>query len=608
MAMGDLTRLVNFGGARASTAPLSSWRGSHTGRLVAVIYRQRDDAQTPPLNLSPYLTGVQTAKSVDGAPGTFSATLKPDAGIALDVPDHVDWHAEIENGDWFRVLYDDGRSTWDVMIGTVDTVSVRLQSVQGADDPTWTLTGRDLTKCLVESQTLNLPHIGLATTLGIGSLLSALNFLSRINARTPGQVARALFRYFMGAAPRPTRGTFFRVPLNFPATFTAGPAPPVGRRQLSDVVDVDGYVVDDLPGVTAAFGSLTSIPAQGSQVWDTIRSYANTTLNECFIDLRPRPTVTMRVRLASTRSPLAYAVPKSGTRAGGVVPALIVRERPFNTVPGTAPHRTTEAENSPFQQLPTTTIDTRDVVSLNLSAGQERFNYFLVDAGGANLQQAVTFALGSQFGGGPVGPKGMFDGVPAIDLESVQRHGLRRMETTSTYINAVGDQIDVYRFWSRILRDWHMLAHTYLSGTITLAFGAPGIRAGERLILRGFGGHKDHKPPLQFYVEGVQHQMRVTSQGVPVCSTTLTVTRGTRDPDEIRNYAASFAVGAGSPLAEPGRTALANNAEAQAQAQSQASAATEGGASVGAGPAPAPEDVTGTGPDGQPVTVPPVVE
>lgn len=601
MAMGDLTRLVNFGGARASTAPLSSWRGSHTGRLVAAIYRQRDGAQTPPLNLSPYLTGVQTAKTVDGNPGTFSATLKPDAGATSEAADHVDWHAEIENGDWFRVLYDDGRSTWDVMVGTVDTVSARLQSVQGADDPTWTITGRDLTKCLVESQTLNLPHIGLTTTLGIGSLLSALNFLSRINARTPGQVTRALFNYFMGADPRPDRGTFFRVPLNFPATFTAGAAPPLGRRQLSDVVDVDGYVVDDLPGVTAAFGSLTSIPAQGSQVWDTIRSYANTTLNECFIDLRPRPTVT-------TRSPLAYAVPKSGTGAGGVVPALIVRERPFNTVPGTAPHRVTAAQNSPFQQLPTTTIDTRDVVSLNLSAGQERFNYFLVDAGGANLQQAVTFALGSQFGGGPVGPKGMFDGVPAIDLESVQRHGLRRMETTSIYVNAVGDQIDVYRLWSRILRDWHMLAHTYLSGTLTLAFGAPGIRAGERLILRGFGDHHGHKPPVQFYVEGVTHQMRVTAQGVPVCSTTLTVTRGTRNPDEIQTYAASFAAGSGSAIAAPGQSALANNQDAQAQAQANAAAASAGGADQGFGPAPAPEDVTGTGPDGAPVAVPPVVE
>lgn len=597
MAMGDLSRLVNFGGARTSTAPTGTWRGSHSGRLVAVIYRQRDGARTPPLVLTPYSTALTTQKGIDGSPGTFTVTLKADSGEGSSAPDHVHWHDEIENGDWFRVLFDDGRATWDVMLGSVDTVTERVQSVAGADNATWTVTGRDLTKCLVESPTLNLPHIGLVTNLGIGSLLSALNYLAQFNQRSPGELTRGLFRFFMGADPRPTRGTFWRVPLNLPLSFTGGPGVPLDRRQFVDVVDHDGYVARDLPGVTAAFGTLMSAPAEGSQVWDTIQSYANPVLNECFIDMRPRPTV-------SPGSPLAYAVPKSATGAGGVVPALVVRERPFNTVPGTAPHRATTADNSPFQRLPTTTIDLRDVVSLDLTAGHERFNYFLVDAGGANLSQAVTFALGSQFGGGPVAPKGMFDGVPAIDLESVQRHGLRRMETTSVYVNAVGDQIDVYRMWSRIIRDWYMLAHRYLSGIIVLAFGAPGIRVGERIVLTN---SKDSRPPLQLYVEGVQHQMRVTQQGVSVCSTVITVTRGTRDPDEIQEHAASFAVGSGSPIAAPGAVAVGNNAAAQASAASIASAATDGGAARGAGVSPPTAPVQGVGPDGHPVTVPPVV-
>lgn len=598
MAMGDLSRLVSFGGARTSTAPVGTWRGSHSGRLLAFVYRQRDGAKAKPLDLSPYTTSMGTQKGIDGSPGNFTVTLKSDSGATSEAPDHVDWHEQIENGDWCRIVYDDGRATWDVMLGIVDSLTARVQSKAGVDDATWTIAGRDLTKCLVDSPTLNLPHVGLVTNLGIGSLLSALNYLSRFNQRTPGQLVQGLFRFFMGADPRPERGTFWRVPLNLPLTFTGGAGVPLDRRQVSDVVDVTGYVVQDLPGVTAAFGSLMSAPSEGSQVWDTLRSYANPVLNECFIDLRPRPTV-------NVSSPLAYAVPKAGGGAGGVVPALVVRERPFNTVPGTAPHRVGEAANSPFQRLPTTTVDTRDVVALDLTAGHERFNYFLVDAGGANLAQAVTFALGSQFGGGPVGPEGMFDGVPAIDLESVQRYGLQRMETTSVYVNAVGDQIDVYRLWSRILRDWYMLAHRYLSGTITLAFGAPGIRVGERLLLTD---PKSSKPPLQLYVEGVQHSMRVSGQGVPVCSTTLTVTRGTRDPDEIQDYAASFGAGSGSPLAAPGGPAVGNNASQAAQAATNASASSEGGAGRGAGVSPPAPDVTGTGPDGQPVTVPPVVE
>ena len=601
MAMGDLSRSVNRGGARVGSPTSGSWRGSRTGKIAATVYRQSDAATSAPLSLVPYMTAAATTKSVDGAPGTFTITLKADAGATSQAPDGRDWQSELQDGDWVRLAFDDGRAAWDIMLGLIDSVSLRMASSGGAPTKTWTVSGRDLTKCLVDSQTINLPHIGLTTNLGIGSLLSAVNYLSKFNLRNPGEVVRELFRFFMGMDPRPTRGTFWRVPLNLPAEFTPSPngagIPSAASRQAGDLVDVDNYITRGLPGVTAAFGSLMSMPAQGSQVWDTLRSYANAPLNECFIDLRPRGTV-----LES--SPLAFAVPKGGGGAGGVVPALVVRERPFNTVPGGVSHRVTTDDNRPFQRLPTTTLDLLDVASLDLSVGHERFNYFLLDAGGANLTQAVTFALGSQFGGGPVGPQGMFDGVPAIDLDSVQKHGLRRMETTSVYVNGVGDQIDVYRTWTRLLRDWYMLAHTYRAGTITIPFGAAGIRVGERLLLRA----QDGLPPMQFYVEGVQVQMRVTAAGVPSCSTTLTVTRGTRDPDEIQDYATSYAKASGSAIAAPGGAASGSAATAQANAASSRTAASEGGADRGASVSPEPPPVTGTGPGGGAVTVPAVVE
>lgn len=499
MAMGDLTRARAEGGTRPGIGAVSALRAQRRGIVVAQLHRHVD---SEPVNLTPYLRAVKAGKRIDGSAGVASVVLK------AHVPGHPrrDWLEQVEDGDWIRVGFFDGVFEWFVFQGIVDTVRRSTRPPAGAPVHLFTVTARDLTKPLEDTEILDTPHAAYDPKTAWAMFNGAVDALSKLPGRAgAGTVVRSLYHFLMRAGDYRVDGVrWWAVPPSVPAYFTAGAAVGSELRQFSDLVSEE-HLADDLPGEFASYGSLLAAPNSGGRVSDLLRAHCNPVLNELLVDMRPSP--------AQAHSPYAYATAGAGYDLRA---SLILRERPFPSLSGSAPHR--GDNNNPWKDLPTTRLHVADCETVDLGrGGAERYNFFLCEAGTGGRMRDTVIAQAALGGN-------QFDGVPAIDALSVEIHGLRRLEQTSIFIPTSGGDLDIFVGWTKLLRDWYALNHRYLSGSVKVAFALPGVRVGERLVLEG------HNPqPLEFYVESVDLDFQVTDNGVCNTSTTLGLTRGLAD-------------------------------------------------------------------------------
>jgi len=477
-------------------------------RHVASLHRH-NDGPSQPIPLDTYIAAVDGDKRISGEAGTFTLTLlgRPLPGGGPT----VDWEAEVTDDDWVTVGFDDGEREWYYTLGLVDMVERATSTARGAPETAWHVICRDLTKVFEDTEVLDMPYAQHDTALAYGAFYGAVQALSKTPAgATPGEIVQALYEYLMRAgSQRAPNARWWAVPTNLPALIAGGAEDVVvqpDQRQATDII-TDEHLDPGLAGVWAAYTSLLAAPNSGGQVWDLLVEHSNPPLNELWVDLAPP--------LGDAYSPLAYSTAEGEYYS--LRPALILRERPFPSMPGSAPHRGTA--NDPWKDLPATTIHVKDCTSITLTrSGDERYNYFLVESGSGTRFSRMVLAMAG-IGDTP------FDGVPAIDIESVQRHGLRRLEVSSQYINLATGKLDLFLGWTRLLRDWYALNPQYLSGTIVVGIPLPGVRVGERLDLLGY-----YEDPLQLYIEGVRIQSSVEPDGSITGSTALTVTRGHTDP------------------------------------------------------------------------------
>lgn len=517
MAMGDLSIAAN----RPGTVPTGAFRGSHTTRIVADLHQH---GETEKINLGPYIRSLTTSKTIDGLAGTWSITMKQNQFIK-----GFDSWDQIRDNDWIRLGVQQGSKSWLIMVGLVDRVQKKTSTAGGARTDSWVISGRDMTKPLIETDLLMMPFSGYDTVLAYGSFYGAVNALQNFAGDVgPGDIVASLYNYMMRAEDESrTEGIkWWSVPQTFPAT-TLGSARPAADRQFSDIFDTS-RLDRTLTGSFAAYGSLLAKPNEGGRVWEILRAHSNDVLNECFVDLLPPAE--------SAGSPMAFVIGPEQTE-WVLRPGLVVRERPFPSLPGSAPHR---CDDNPWEKLPTTVMDISDFTSFNTArSGSERFNYFLVESSGGSSFTAMILAQAAQVSRDGLGA--LFDGVPAIDRESVQNHGLQRLEQTSSYLNTQGGGLDIFAGWTRLIRDWYMLNHEYRSGVVESAFILPGIRVGERLIVQNV----DREGlPVEFYVEGIEHEVTVLDGGAVEHSSSVTITRGHQDPaGAIAQYVSKFTTG-----------------------------------------------------------------
>ncbi|RTL20080.1 MAG: hypothetical protein EKK55_18355 [Rhodocyclaceae bacterium] len=458
-----------------------------------------------PIPTEAWLTQVVTSKTIDGRPGQWSVVLRRDIATG----ERRDWPELVIDDDWVEIGVSLGSRQWIAMVGLVDSVSWSIQSTdRGGADIAYTIAGRDMTKPLVETQLLMMPHVSYDPALAFGIFYNAINALSQLAPDAgPGEVVRNLYDFVMRGGEYRNEARWWAVPDSLPVRVTGAPT---RRRQFSDIVATDKIDLDT-EGQFAAYGSLLSAPGGGGQLWDLLVSHSNAVLNELYIDLAP----------LGDADPVSALTSDPG-RDFEVAPAIILRERPFPISTGLAQ---ATSRRQRWSTLPRTTIGANDLAEMTLARGQERFNYFLVDAGsGMNQTSAVLAMAALAAQNGDVGTAALLEGVPAIDRAAVEVHGLRRLETTSNFINASPDGVDVYVGWTKLLRDWHCLAHEFWAGTVKTGKVLPGVRVGERLDL-DLGDRV-----LQFYVESVTHALSVGQQGGVTSSTTIEVTRGHADP------------------------------------------------------------------------------
>jgi len=583
MAMGNLTS-TGFPDLRIGSYPSGTFRGSTRMRVIVEVFRQVSKADDAPITLSAYVTACQTSKSINGQPGTWSVTFKGPRMVP-GTATSADLSGLISPDDWVRISFTENAANgrvWPVMVGLVDVMEVARGTVDSAPTTTYRLSGRDLTKPLAETVITSATNSQFDPVLSIGAFYNALAALERVGQGfgRPDTIVVALLRFLMGAEGRPQGVSFWRVPLNFQTVFIGGRSPNANGRQFTDVLDVASYVTPNLAGTVAINGSFLAASGSGNQVLDTLRAYANDTLNEMWVDLLPSVP-------GGARSPIAYYTP-DGDEAR-FVPALVLREKPFYSLPGSVAHR--GANNDPWSQLPTTTISALDLEEIKVSRGSDLFNFFLVETGGVSMPLAAIIEQSIARG------ETVFEGIPAIDRDSVQIHGLRRMELRSNYVGTGGQgDLSIFAGWTRLVRDWYAANPEYYSGSITSATLLPGVRVGERLIVTdpfGYGG------TLQFYVEGVDHTIQMVG-GVASHRTTLTVTRGHPNPPAaVTKYAERFKPRGRSALGAQGAPLL-DDASRDAIARAVALQPTPAPAQVVGGP----QGVQGTAPDGASFDVP----
>ena len=473
----------------------------------------------------PWLIGMQTAKSVDGSPGTFVLRLVYESAQG----DRRDWQGLLADDDWVMLGVQDGDLQWLLMVGMIDSVTwEREASDTGAVTEVFVVTGRDLTKPFVETDLLMMPHVSYDPALAYGTFYSAVQALSLLGPDFgPGETVKALYEFMMRAGVYRTEDPWWRVPDSLPLWGQGGRR---RGRQLTDMISLD-RLDTSVEGSFAAFGSLLAEPGKGSQIWDVLEGHSHPVLNELFIDMAPT---------GNRREDAASAIVARAGEGFSALPSLVLRERPF---PVSTEVSAARAREETWARIPRTMASELETSRISLSRGVERSNYFLVESGGGSSFSAMVLAQAALAAeNGDVATASLFAGVPAIDRDSVQRHGLRRMEIKSRYLNVdrAGD-IDMFTGWTRVIRDWHCLDHLYLAGEVEFVSCLPGVRVGERLDLTMRG------TTYQFYAERVEHSFAIDQNGACVHSTEVGVTRGHPDPlRAVDRYVQRFGRGGSS--------------------------------------------------------------
>lgn len=502
-----------------------TFRGTKRAVPEITIYRHAGK----PIDVTPYVEAFQSSDTIDASPGFWSIKLKRRLSVGLEplsarnaasFAGSIDWRDEVRDNDWliasFSVPGKDGapKSTR-VVIGLVDTVErERSADFNGAQDVEWTISGQGWAKAIYDTEAIHLPQVSngpFDIARDIPAVRGAINkALEKLMKQAPGAVVSLIFEFMLRLGEHRGPVPYMEVPASLPLPVVGrNPLAPGQARQIGDVISIED-VDQALDGLLVPSDLIASMEANGARLHDMMRRFTNEPYNEFFFDLAP------------------YTTQSEG--AGGVlqavghktlVPAVVLRERPFPVHEGVVTGR--PAWRTPSQRwadLPTHEIHERDLIVESLSrSGQERFNFFVaLWSHGYGLDRAsLTY--------------GLMDGAkltsaPAIDMPSVRRHGFRKLEIESMYLQDGAESVIVARRWTHMLRDWFGMNHLFLAGTVRVGFMLPEARVGHRLrIRRDDGGY------VLAYIEGVDHSWTKGATGTTESRTTFTLTRGTVDRD-----------------------------------------------------------------------------
>lgn len=427
------------------------------------------------------LVSVQTSKAFGGASGSFSITLKKpqerSGSWAKLFPD--------PEGTWVRIEWIINGQVQPIMWGMVDSINESVaRAEQGARSETYTITGRDFGKAFEDTKTIvNL--FAVANLDMFQGLLSAYNLNPPVGS--PDVVVKQILELWLG------NNGLGAQQYRFPATLKDV----AYAENLYEVLNLETIqFMNRGHGETLDMTVLNPDQQSGQALWDVLQQYCNGLINEMWVDLAPR--------IART---------EAGTyKEYGYAPAFYLRERRFRTFEDT----------SLWDNTRVTELQRADVRQRNLAKGgaSNRYNYWVLHGGVLGDQyrtQALTHSLGVE----PFKP----GAIPIINLESMQRHGIRPYVATTNFLPFFTEGKENQSFltlaanWMKRIHDWYVVAPYQLSGTLNTSRLRPLIRIGQRVREYREDG------PVTYYVEGVDHAWSYPGPG----TTTLTLTHGQYD-------------------------------------------------------------------------------
>lgn len=460
------------------------------------------------------------AKDIDGVVGTMSVMLKP----------RTRYLETVLPGDLLVVFMSDvggyvPENRFDstlVSIVVVDRCALATRVVNHATVEDVVVTARDLAVVLSESSTVfDQAFAQIEQAMFTGDYIGQLFGDKKQVALSPMQNVLVLLRLLYDSDFTGSKLADLQWKLR-----ASGDEASV--TQLVSLLDVTTYVQNPMP-----FYAIAEPPgiAQAGNVWSLLESYANSVVNEFFVDVRDANSQERDFRTAQSNFVKEFGAvtpadqdlqnaavvqilnsglfqqnvvnddngePTAGVQDGTQVVALVHRMRPY--------------DEATFSQLPYTEVDSTEVESSEVArSSHDVFNWFRIRFPNLDVksQEVIT-------------------GIRVVP-QSIAKYGFRRMEAETRYMFLSSDAAttfrsgqgkpdfsEVFNSYIHLLSSWFAKGEFWLAGPMTMRF-KPSIRVGTRLRLRR------GESLFDFYVQGVQHTF---NKDPGASRTQLTLVRG----------------------------------------------------------------------------------
>lgn len=185
----------------------------------------------------------------------------------------------------------------------------------------------------------------------------------------------------------------------------------------------------------------------------------------------------------------------------GVIPKVIIRQKPFNTEHG-------KLDGTKFLSLPRWKISVDLIYNLNISKNESlRFNF--VHIIGTTGNPAVD--------GANLAFQNAKKGTVIADEKDIQRHGLRPYTAVSNFDWPSKKESTSYApEWAKLCFDWVYGGHLKANGKITTVGIVDDICIGDNLELQD----------TVYHIESINHVCSISMNGVKTFRTNLTLTHG----------------------------------------------------------------------------------
>ena len=426
---------------------------------------------------------LSVSKSVQSPSGTFEIALSPSKN----------WKSVLAPGDWVMIyLYNnfqpEGIPTTTkncVLVGSIDRISRSLQREDEDSDKvelSFRVSGRNFGKVFEDNDVWFDPYVNAGEERGLDVLLrdKGLELVG-----TPTQLTKNLIDIFLGKGgfDATKAKTSDLKPWRIPSPLAAK----LGSSATGDVSFYDVLSQEVSNSVGYKQQELLTLESNGS-LWDMIRRNSNNLINEVYVeevrqaDGTMKPTFVLKPRPIQT--PFLYDLQEKSKVSGDSV--LFALKDNWQTLQ--------DLSVSNYVEISPAEIKYEDLGKDDHS----RMNMFWFRAPqnfGANISHMANLGDTKDISN------------PVFIRESIQRHGLKKMDQLIEFCYAQGIgpsgsvEIDLWKAFMIQLYDMHFANHLYDAGTISCT-GVLEAEIGKALVVKASNPKSKDKV---YYIEGYQH-------------------------------------------------------------------------------------------------------